>query len=216
MEKLFKFSITQFNVAFGFVDEDTTLEDSYLNRACDFDRDFHHVALFSKWSTSQMPYNPSSSKACYLHSITLRYIHKFMAFTFSGRKDGANVLNKTEFFFLWPRVESLGSLITYLAISLGVFTLENNDLHKACTMYPIDLDCLEVIGMILRVDGRITYLQIPKLSRRRLYRSDAAQEDEDLHYFEASSSSTQRIEVRLDELQQDLSSFRHDFYTIQS
>ncbi|KAH6755950.1 hypothetical protein C2S53_007076 [Perilla frutescens var. hirtella] len=198
---------------------DTTLEDSYLNSACDFDRDFHPVALFPKWSTSRMPYNPSSSKPCYLHSIALRYIHKFLAFTFSGCKDGANVLNKVEFFFLWCMKEKkkvnlecwlaeqfsnaqakgrkliLGSLITHLAISLGVFTLENHHLHKACAMYLLDLDYLEVMGMISRVDGRITYPQILKPSRRRLYRSDVAQEDEDLHHSEASSSSTQRIEA---------------------
>lgn len=113
-------------------------------------------------------YEPGKSKASYLHDPTLKYIHRFLAFTFSGRKDYAGVLTKTELFFLWcmknnikvnlgywlvsqfatvmktskiKRPIILGSLITYLPVNEKLIDLEHNDLHVACKMSPLDLDC---------------------------------------------------------------------------
>lgn len=97
--RTFKFSITEFNLAFGFITEAFSHSDDYLNSACDFHDKFNLIALYRATST-EIDYDPSKSKDCYLHNSSWKYIHRFFAFTFSGRKDSANILTKVEFYFL--------------------------------------------------------------------------------------------------------------------
>ena len=45
-------------------------------------------------------YSPTRSKDLYLKNPSLKYIHRFLAYTFSGRKDAPNILTRTELYIL--------------------------------------------------------------------------------------------------------------------
>ncbi|XP_043809045.1 extensin-like [Manihot esculenta] len=46
-------------------------------------------------------YSPTKSKDLYLKNPSLKYIHRFLAYTFSGRKDAPNILIRMELYILW-------------------------------------------------------------------------------------------------------------------
>lgn len=52
MGRTFKMSITEFNMAIGFIDERDAQLEMYLTSACDYDNSFHPVLLYLDWSTS--------------------------------------------------------------------------------------------------------------------------------------------------------------------
>ena len=201
MGKDFKLSITEFNIAFGFITEEYAKSDEYLNSTCDFSENFEPVRLYRNLSTSDH-YDPSKSKDSYLRDPVLKYIHRFLAFTFSGRKDSAGVLSKAEFYFLWcmqndikvnlgcwlasqfasvltnRRPLILGSLITQLAVHEDLIDLENNDLHVACEMLPLDLDCLAGMGLIgQKKDVFYFYPPGPIMTRQQRKILDANNDD---------------------------------------
>ncbi|KAL2520787.1 Uncharacterized protein Fot_24710 [Forsythia ovata] len=151
--------------------EEYASSDEYLHSACDYIENFEPVSLYKALSTPNY-YDPSKSKDSYLRDPALKYIHRFLAFTFSGRKDSAAVLCKSEFYFMWcvqnkikvnlgfwlvsqfstivknKRLLILGSLITHLAVHENLIDLDDNDLHIACEMQPLDLHCLEIMGLV--------------------------------------------------------------------
>ena len=47
----------------------------------------------------------------------------------------------------------MGSFNTQLAVNLGILDLNNHNLHQACTMEPLDLVCLEKMGLVQQVNG---------------------------------------------------------------
>ncbi|CAI9768030.1 unnamed protein product [Fraxinus pennsylvanica] len=174
--KEFKFSITEFNAAFGFINEEYAVTDEYLNSPCDYSENFEPVSLYKAPSTYNY-YDSSKSKDSYLRDPALKYIHRFLAFTFSGRKDSAAVLAKSEFYFLWcmqkmikvnlgywlasqfanvmtnQRPLILGSLITHLVVHENLIDPNDNDLHIACEMQPLDLLCLETMCLVWKEAG---------------------------------------------------------------
>ncbi|KAL2559286.1 Uncharacterized protein Fot_04025 [Forsythia ovata] len=60
MEKEFKLSITEFNVAFGFINEEYASNDEYLNSACDYIAHSKPVSLYKALSTSNH-YDPNAT-----------------------------------------------------------------------------------------------------------------------------------------------------------
>ncbi|KAL2514144.1 putative RNA-dependent RNA polymerase 1 [Forsythia ovata] len=146
MGKEFKLSITEFNVAFGFINEEYASFDEYLNSACDYSVNFEPVNLYKALSTSNY-YDPSKSKDSYLRDPTLKYIHRFLAFTFRVNlsfwlaSQFANVVTNKH-----PLI--LDSLITNLTVHENLIDLDDNDLHIACAMQPLDLYCLEIMGLV--------------------------------------------------------------------
>ncbi|KAL0438822.1 UNVERIFIED_CONTAM: hypothetical protein Slati_2365200 [Sesamum latifolium] len=110
--------------------------------------------------------------AQHLKDSVLRYIHRFLALNFSGRKDTSNICSKTELYFLlcmkrgikanlgfWlatqfqsclnrGRALILGSCITLLATDLGVFYPDSHNLHLAYNSEPLDMACLLRMGLV--------------------------------------------------------------------
>ena len=116
-------------------------------------------------SIDKFRYDTSQSKSSYLKDPILKYIQRFFAFNFSGRKDASGTMTKDEFYFIWCMLNNvkvnvgcwevtqfqtvltkknkpmiLGSLITNLTIRRGVLNLdEYKDLHVAHQSKPLDL-----------------------------------------------------------------------------
>ena len=99
-------SINEFNILLGFIDPEAVSSPEYMNSACDYGQPFarDYIDIWREWSVDKFTYNPSKSKSSYLKDPVLRYIHKFLAFNFSGRKDASCILSKAEFYFLWCMV----------------------------------------------------------------------------------------------------------------
>ncbi|PIM96992.1 hypothetical protein CDL12_30547 [Handroanthus impetiginosus] len=182
MGQRFAFSVTDFNIALGFVTAESARSHDYLNSCCDFSADFEPVSLYRSWTqNSSLRYNPSTSKDTYIVDAALKCVHRFLAYSFSGRKDSASVLSKAEFFFLWCMSRSikvnlgcwlatqfgsvaankrpliLGSLITHLAVQLHLISLEAHDLHLACEMQPLDMTCLLGMGLVGQHNGEFHF-----------------------------------------------------------
>ena len=52
----------------------------------------------------------------------------------------------------------LDSFINQLAINLGVLDLTNHNLHQTCTIEPLDLICLEKMGLVQQVIGVFQFI----------------------------------------------------------
>ena len=52
-------------------------------------------------SVDRADYDPRQSKSSYLKDPASRYIQRFLAYSFSGRRDSSGILPKLEFFFFW-------------------------------------------------------------------------------------------------------------------
>jgi hypothetical protein len=189
----FNLSINDFNAAMGFVNEEELGNDDYLAQLCDFDDHFDPLTVYRGMTNrSNISYDSGSSKDYYVHSPSLKYIHRFLAFSFSGRKDSPSVMSKTELFFLWCMINKLkvnlgfwmatqfsnalffhrplilGSYITHFALNAQLFSLDNNNLHKACDMPPLDLKSLDDMGLLHRENGIICFAPPGPLVPRHL------------------------------------------------
>ncbi|KAL0446217.1 UNVERIFIED_CONTAM: putative mitochondrial protein [Sesamum latifolium] len=77
-------------------------------------------------SPNSRAYDSSKTKDTYIRDLALKYLHRFLAYTFSGRKDSSTALNKTELFFLW-------SMLTHTRINIGFWVASQfqiNDLSE--------------------------------------------------------------------------------------
>lgn len=180
----FKQSLTDFNLAFGFIDRPYSESREYVDSICDYVEPFYstNVGLWQELSVDKQRYDPSVSKSSFLKDPIWRYIQRFLAYSYSGRKDSSGTFAKPEFFFLWCMLNNLkvnlgcwlaqqfqfvlsrkskplilGSYITHLAVNLGVLDLSNHDLHLACPMEPLDLHCLEKMGVVERINGEFCF-----------------------------------------------------------
>ncbi|KAG8365288.1 hypothetical protein BUALT_Bualt18G0088900 [Buddleja alternifolia] len=180
MGKEFSYSINQFNVALGFVDNEYAQTDKYKNSSCDYLRDFRPISLWNTISTNTTYYHPSQSKSSYLREPILKYIQRFLAYNYSGRKDSSGTFTKGEFYFIWcmqnkikvnlgiwlaTQFQSasnkkrliLGSYITQLVVSLKSLVLSNTNMHIVCHMEPLDIDCLHRMGIVTLNHKRATF-----------------------------------------------------------
>lgn len=91
----FNISITQFNTTLGFDDP------KYTYPYCDFCYYFDLVTIYDElWTNHPDPYDSSESKDLYLRDPCMKYIHRFLAYSFSGCKDAPSVVSKIELYFL--------------------------------------------------------------------------------------------------------------------
>ena len=180
MGQEFHHSITDFNLAFGFIDPAYAESREYAESACDYVQPFfsRYRYIWDEMSVDRDNYDPRLSKGSYLKDPASRYIHRFLAYSFSGRRDSSGILSKPEFFFIWcmhnkikvnlgcwlasqfksilpkkKRPLILGSYITHLAINLHVLDISNHNLHIACQMEPLDIPSLEKMGLVREGDN---------------------------------------------------------------
>ncbi|KAG8378762.1 hypothetical protein BUALT_Bualt07G0018800 [Buddleja alternifolia] len=107
MGKEFSYSINQFNVALGFVDNNYVQTDEYKNSSCDYLCNFRPYQIWDTISTDTTCYHPNQSKSSYLREPVLKYIQRFLAYNYSGRKDSSGTFTKAEFYFIWMGIVTL-------------------------------------------------------------------------------------------------------------
>ena len=181
MGQEFSFSVTQFNLAFGFITREYAETREYGESACDFVEPFltAYREVWEDMSVDMQRYDPSRSRSSFLEDPSARYVQRLLAYSYSGRKDSSGIIPRPELFFLWCMKNGfkvnlgcwlvaqfktvmakknkpliLGSYITHLAVQLGVLNLQDHDLHLACDMEYLTADRLEKMGVLELVDGR--------------------------------------------------------------
>lgn len=180
MGKEFNFSITQFNLAFGFITREYAVTREYAESACDYVEPFlspYHDVWWDIFVDRQR-YDPSRSRSSFLEDPSVRYVQRLLAYSYSGRKDSSSIISRPKLFFLWcmktgfkvnlgcwltaqfktvlakkniPLI--LESYITRLAVQLGVLILQDHDLHLACDMEFVNVERLERMGVLEHVNG---------------------------------------------------------------
>ena len=107
MGKEFKQSMTEFNIALGFITTESACSTWYQSSRYDYGEDFSPYALWKTMSSDPQAYNPSQSKSSYLLELVWQYVHRFLAFTYSGRKGSSITCTKAELFFLWAMINNV-------------------------------------------------------------------------------------------------------------
>ncbi|KAL0439143.1 UNVERIFIED_CONTAM: hypothetical protein Slati_2397300 [Sesamum latifolium] len=114
--RTFQLSVTDFNLALGFIDSTLAQSEDYLTSACDFSDNFvpqrFYLDITTNVPRNNRVYDSSKTKDSYIEDPALKYLHRFLAYTFLGRKDSSAALNKMKLFFLW-------SMLTHTRINLG-------------------------------------------------------------------------------------------------
>lgn len=84
MGTCFNYSIAQFNDVLGFFDP------FYEDLFCDFCEDFNPTIVYDElYDNLPDTYDPNNSKDLFLQEVSMKYIHKFLAYSFSGWKDAS-------------------------------------------------------------------------------------------------------------------------------
>ncbi|KAK8511712.1 hypothetical protein V6N12_000756 [Hibiscus sabdariffa] len=169
--QLFVQSLADFNFSIGFVTNVT--DQSFLTSLCEIPADFDaNLAYATLTNLPNATYNAKSTKGWHIHDPTLRYIHRFLAYNYSGRNDTSIILSKVEIFFLWcmhsgtkvnlgfwfarafervvrtDRPLILGPYITRVASRLFPLTFNTNEFTFAFTMNLLDARCLDSMGLL--------------------------------------------------------------------
>ncbi|KAK5803992.1 hypothetical protein PVK06_031641 [Gossypium arboreum] len=171
--KDFRMSISDFNIAMGFIDPDNIQSDSYHTALLDIPSDFNAQDAYRVLTHSNQLYNPKTTKDLLVHEPALRYIHRFLAFSFSVRNDSSSVLTINELFFLWcmhsgykvnlgywfarnfhavlrcNRLLILGSYITNLTSTLFPSEIDFSSLTCAYHMDNLDKYCLDSMSLLV-------------------------------------------------------------------
>ncbi|KAH9659131.1 hypothetical protein KPL70_023750 [Citrus sinensis] len=160
MGRNFSHSITDFNLALGFIDDDYSTSDEYLGTTCDFSENFEPYGLWRYLSVDHNAYDPSKSKSSFLRDSVLKYQFQ-------------SVLKRYRTLFLGP-------YITLLAINLCVLDPDNNDLHPAYKKEFLNMSVFERTGVVEFKEGRFQFTEPgPTQLPKKLYaRSGATSDDE--------------------------------------
>ena len=223
-------SIADFCCLMGFVTKAEVKEPEFVEAQCSYCPEFNASDVWKEWSTDPNPYNPSSSKSSFLKRPVMKYLQRFLAYNYSGRKDAAGTINKQELFFLWcldngirvnmgfwllnqfaaaaKRTEKpliLGSIITFLAMRLHLVDPADNDLTIACPMAPLDMAALERMCMICQQpDGTFAFVepgQVKIPAKRALKRK--------------KQGATSAGNVAVEQLQTQVESMQRDMHKLQ-
>ncbi|KAK5834210.1 hypothetical protein PVK06_018084 [Gossypium arboreum] len=134
----YSLSIIDFNIALAFVSEESTMSTYYENSLCTFPIDFKAIEAFALLTDNvETMYSLKTSKDLWFRNPTLCYIHRYLAYNFSGRQDDPATVSKWNYSYY------------------GVYTpiVQSNapisDLHVACQADPLDAHCLDSIGLLL-------------------------------------------------------------------
>ncbi|XP_043817312.1 uncharacterized protein LOC122724981 [Manihot esculenta] len=165
----FRLSMHEFGVAMG---------SECLGSTWDFPTDFNPSnAYLELCDNPPDSYLPTRSKDLYLRNPSLKYLHRLLAYTFSGRKDAPNILTKTELYILWcmhtqqkihlgywvaTQISSIiqynrplifGHLITAIAVNQKLLHPAHTDLTPTGKQTPLDLRSLDDMGLLRQVGG---------------------------------------------------------------
>ncbi|KAL4283662.1 hypothetical protein GQ457_16G016940 [Hibiscus cannabinus] len=236
MGKEFSQSITEFNLALGLIDTTFVTTDSYKSSTVDFVDAFCSSRVWNDMSSDNSHYNPSSSKGATLRRPEWVYMQRFLAFSFSGRKDTADICTKTELYFIWSMLHDnpinlgfwlasqfhsiltngkslcLGFVITHLAINLNLITLDDPNLHVACEMEPLNIDSLLKMKVLAKVGGVYTFAQIRHPLPSNLFAGLFEKTTPPLHNDANETGSSDpwaRIERRLSRMEKNLEALMH-------
>ncbi|KAH9779128.1 hypothetical protein KPL71_007608 [Citrus sinensis] len=176
MGRNFSHSITDFNLALGFIDDDYSSSDAYLGTTCDCSENFEPYGLWRNLSVDHNAYDSSKLNSSFLRDPVLKCVHQFLAYNFLGfwlADQFQSVLKRYRTLFLGP-------YITLLAINLCVLDPNNNDLHLACKKEILDLSVFERTGVVDFKEGRFQFIEPgPTQPPKKLYaRSGATSDDE--------------------------------------
>ncbi|KAH1114912.1 hypothetical protein J1N35_008290 [Gossypium stocksii] len=190
-------SLLEFNLALSFITEEYAMSLTFQNSLCTFPTDFRAVEAFCLLTdNAESTYSPKTSNDLWFHNPALCYIHRYLAYNFSGRRDALAIVSKTELFFLWciytgrpvnlgywfalqfehvikaKRPLILGSLITQLLFSLHGSNVHISDLHVACQADPLDARCLDSMGLLLGTPSsfRFVPLSVRSTPSERVFR----------------------------------------------
>ncbi|KAH1045457.1 hypothetical protein J1N35_036241 [Gossypium stocksii] len=98
----YSLSLTDFNIALVFVTEDYAMSTDYEDNLCTFPVDFKAIEAFMlSTDNAETTYSPTISKDLWFRNPPLCYIHSYLAYNFSGRRDAPATVSKTELFLLW-------------------------------------------------------------------------------------------------------------------
>ena len=112
----FSQSITDFNLALGFIDDYYSSSDAYLGTTCDFSENFESCGLWSNLSFDHNAYDLSKSKSSFLRDPVLKCVHQFLAYNFLGKKDHSGVFSKTEFYFIWCMLNDVRPNLSFVLV----------------------------------------------------------------------------------------------------
>ena len=89
MGQQFNFSITQFNLVFGFIDDEYANSREYVESACDFAEPFFsfHTKIWKDVYVDRARYDPSQFKGSYLKDPSARYVQHFLTYSYSSRRE---------------------------------------------------------------------------------------------------------------------------------
>lgn len=69
---------------------------------CDFFEDFKQTTIYDELCINQsVAYDPNKSKDLYLRDHYMKYIHRFLAYSFSNHRDALRIISKIDLYFLW-------------------------------------------------------------------------------------------------------------------
>lgn len=180
----FTLSVNDFNSKLGFFTEEEMECPEYLDYPYDFPSNFDAKVVYKELTGMEnLDFNPSKAKANLIINPCLRLIHRFLAYSFSYRKDNSAIVNKTELFLLWSllnkkkinlgywlatqfqnavsckRFNILGPFITLFAVNDKLVSLDNLDDFSVTYMEPLDLHCLDTMGLLRREsDGSFSFV----------------------------------------------------------
>ena len=170
-------SYTQFSIDCGFYTKEFTQTDAYRELQVDWPSNFNDQQYWRSISR-EMEYAPTTSKASRLCHPELRYVHKLLVHTITGRRESTGVVSRRDLFYIYSMREKVaihlghawawylnsqasrpraggvccGPYITRLARNLGLFN-RLPPLTIASKMKPIDMDTLRSMGMVERRQG---------------------------------------------------------------
>src|SRR5262249_48703511 len=74
-------------------------------------------AVWTSLTTDAPPYEPTMSKSTFLRSPTLWYLHCFIVYNISGRRESTGVVTHQDLFCLWSMTEGRPSNLTDLFLT---------------------------------------------------------------------------------------------------
>lgn len=94
-------SLIDFNIAIGFLDETSAHSLHYTDALCEIPEKFKFTDAFTELTGhSNIRFILGKSKAYLIQNAALRYLHRLLAYSFSGRRDNTKAISKTELFIL--------------------------------------------------------------------------------------------------------------------
>ncbi|CAK7323865.1 unnamed protein product [Dovyalis caffra] len=197
------FSLTEFNLTCGFITLEFAHSVEYEEALCDFPDDFDPATSCPSLSSDDRPYHASTSRSTYLRSPDLRI--KINLAAWLGR----------QFLFMAKKKRGhlcLGSIITFIAIKLGVLDMNKTNMQIACEMEPLDFDCLHRMGVVSKdKEGHYRIAPpglglAPRIIRSKRSRPTTTESDEEAAPSNTSISLTQ-LKEQQDRMEKNLMAY---------